>query len=416
MKKMKNKFITFIILLILWVIGAWLYSSYLFKNSDRDSFVLLIEGAGLLNEQVLEVEKRENLYIWDIISTQGDNSLVIIEWWDGSLTRLGWNSTIEIKELFITHDLSMMNISFELLSWKSWSNVISFFWEDSYFKEYFMDSEASVRGTVFDVDLENEYIYVLDHEVTLTTNDKSFIIWERDPFSLKTFSFIQLEKFIRDIKNQAWEALNDKYDTEYLEILKQEALEKFKENIILKKFDEVIQSEDLEKLIWTMSESEKQELYNKLLIEYQKINFIKSSDDWMLFLNKIKLKEVLLATASNDNKKVLIQSIMFDFKETIQSKNFNHLDSILPILKNHSDILKELDIKFSDYFDFNILPDDLKQIMLNNLESLKNIFGQSVDLTKFKNISVDDIKSRYNSIKNNTDKVIHWVLDSLINK
>ncbi|QFR39722.1 FecR domain-containing protein [Candidatus Gracilibacteria bacterium 28_42_T64] len=413
---MKNKFITFIILLILGVIGAGLYSSYLFKNSDRDSFVLLIEGAGLLNEQVLEVEKRENLYIGDIISTQGDNSLVIIEWGDGSLTRLGGNSTIEIKELFITHDLSMMNISFELLSGKSWSNVISFFGEDSYFKEYFMDSEASVRGTVFDVDLENEYIYVLDHEVTLTTNDKSFIIGERDPFSLKTFSFIQLEKFIRDIKNQAWEALNDKYDTEYLEILKQEALEKFKENIILKKFDEVIQSEDLEKLIGTMSESEKQELYNKLLIEYQKINFIKSSDDGMLFLNKIKLKEVLLATASNDNKKVLIQSIMFDFKETIQSKNFNHLDSILPILKNHSDILKELDIKFSDYFDFNILPDDLKQIMLNNLESLKNIFGQSVDLTKFKNISVDDIKSRYNSIKNNTDKVIHGVLDSLINK
>ena len=107
---MKNKFITFIILLILCVIWAGLYHAYVFTKADRGSFVILIEGEAFLNDQVLELEKREALNIWDIISTKWENSLAVIEWWDGSLTRIGWNSSIELNELFITHDISKMNI------------------------------------------------------------------------------------------------------------------------------------------------------------------------------------------------------------------------------------------------------------------------------------------------------------------
>ena len=378
---MKNKFITFIILLILCVIWAGLYHAYVFTKADRGSFVILIEGEAFLNDQVLELEKREALNIWDIISTKWENSLAVIEWWDGSLTRIGWNSSIELNELFITHDISKMNISFTLLSWKSWSNVISFLWDDSYFKEYFMDSEASVRGTVFDVDLENGYIYVLDHEVRLTTENKgTVIIWERDPFSLKTFSFISLEKFIREIKDNAWETLNKSFDTEYIKILKNEAYKALEDNILLQKFDGIVNSEDFEKVLWSMSEDKKSELYNNLLTEYQKINFV-NSDDWELFITKIKLKEALVATATVENKKALIQSTLFDFKELIQSKNFQNLEAILPILQKNSDILKELNIEFLDYFNFDIIPEDLKIFQLKiwneHLKLLKIIRIQS---------------------------------------
>ena len=418
---MKNKFITFIILWILWVIWAGIYNAYFFNKADRNSFVILIEWTAFLNNNALKIDERMKLDIWDRVFTEWKESLVVIEWWDGSLTRLGGNSSIELNELYITHDLSKMNISFRLLSGKSWSNVISFFWDESYFKEYFMDSEASVRGTVFDVDLEKEYIYVLDHEITLTSWEwkDSIIISERNPFSLQTFSFMKLEKFIREIKDKTWQNLNNSFDQEYFDTLKQEAINALEDNIFVEKFEDILNSEDLEKMLWSLSKDKKSELYNKLLAEYQKINFVRS-EDGDLFEIKIKLKEALLATASPNNKKVLLQSTLYDFKELIRSKNYDMINSILPILERNKDLLKELNIQFLDYFNFEILPEDLKKIMLNNLETLTNIFGQSIDFTKFKNMSVDDLKWALSSFKDSSDNFIHWVLDSalesLINK
>jgi hypothetical protein len=43
------------------------------------------------------------------------NSLAVIEWGDKSITRLGENSRIVVKENFVSDDLSKINISFELL-------------------------------------------------------------------------------------------------------------------------------------------------------------------------------------------------------------------------------------------------------------------------------------------------------------
>jgi len=80
-----------------------------------------------------------------------------------------------------------------------------------------------VRGTIFDIDLTKEYIYVLDHQISLSDNTGEDILIQADkPFSLNTFSFLNLETFIKTIKNQAWEDLNQKYDTVYLNQLKTE--------------------------------------------------------------------------------------------------------------------------------------------------------------------------------------------------
>ena len=194
MKKIKNKFIILIIISLIAVIFFWIYKSYFFELKNRNSFAVLVEWEWLLNEKLLKLNEKKELKIWDYVKTIWDNSLIVIEWWDWSLTRIGWNSRIRIDELFVDSDLLNINLSFELLSWKSWSNVINFMWEWSYFKESFRDIEAWVRWTIFNVDLDKEYVSVTKHKLSLIKNidQEVFEISEENPFSLKTFSFISL--------------------------------------------------------------------------------------------------------------------------------------------------------------------------------------------------------------------------------
>jgi len=69
---------------------------------------------------------------------------------------------------------------------------------------------------VFSLDLNNNYLQVVDHKVTVKTLEKSITVDENKPFNIKTFSFIALEKFIKSIKDKAWQNVNSKIDKEYL--------------------------------------------------------------------------------------------------------------------------------------------------------------------------------------------------------
>ena len=93
---------------------------------------------------------------------------------------------------------------------------MSFLGTDSYFKESFWDTVAAVRGTIFDLNLDNNYLYVHSHEVSLASADwKEVIVPENKPLDLLSFDFIKLEKFIKDFKDKAWQDLNTKFDEEY---------------------------------------------------------------------------------------------------------------------------------------------------------------------------------------------------------
>lgn len=85
--------------------------------------------------------------------------------------------------------------------------------------------EAGVRGTVFEVDLENEVLNVTSHVVQLTdTAGKSYTIGENQPFSLTSFSFLELSQYISQMRDTAWVELNKKYDNDYILQLKTEFL------------------------------------------------------------------------------------------------------------------------------------------------------------------------------------------------
>ncbi len=389
MKKIRNKFIIFIIFSIIIVLLIWIYNSF-FNKVDRNTYAVLMEGQWIVNNKLLKREKKELLNIWDVVRTIWD-SLLVIEWWDWSVTRLWSDSMIKINELYVQADLLKINVSFDLLSWKSWTNVLNFLWTESYFKESFRDLEAWVRWTVFNVDLDNEYITVLDHKIFLSWDDVNLIIEENRPFSLKTFSFLNFEEFIQKIKDYDFESLNMKLDEELFKSLREKVHEKLDKYFLP-------QIENISEL----TTEKKEELYNKLLPIYQELNFI-SSEDWKLFSKKIEIKEKLIELASYEEKENLIKSIINDFVDSVKSENYEELDNIMSILLNNVPELNNIDFDFENFFTNLVVKEKLEKILIQNLDYMTKLLWDKfdnvvwdLDLEELNNL-YEDSKDLYNN-------------------
>lgn len=67
-----------------------------------------------------------------------------------------------------------IQVDFSLEAGKSWSNVVKYMFGDSYFHERFNNGTAlaAVRGTVFEINLDQGYLHTVDHGVSVQdTND-----------------------------------------------------------------------------------------------------------------------------------------------------------------------------------------------------------------------------------------------------
>jgi len=413
MEKIRNKFITLILFSIFLIIFVWIYKSFFVNNIDRNTYAILMNWKWTLNDELMIKDSKELLSVWDIVKTIWLDSLVVVEWWDWSVTRLWPNSSIKVNELYVEENLLQINLSFELLTWKSWSNVLNFLWSKSYFKESFRDIEAWVRWTVFNVDLDNNYINVIKHKVSLSWNDiKNTIIDENKPFSLKTFSFIKLQEFINGIKDANFENLNVKLDTQLFDWLKKQ---------IHKDLDKLLIKANID--ADNLSLTNKKDLYNELLSKYQSLNFITSKDQ-DLFSKKIEYKNALIKLATPEEKINLIENTIYDFKETIKSKNYWNIDEILPILFTNKNLLKDLNIDFWTYFENLELNEELKNIFWKNINYIKDIFW--TDFSKiFPDITFKWIKAQtlnfYNDsiVKNKVEEQVGFIkkfLKLLFNK
>ncbi len=337
MKKIKNKFIILVILLTLSIATYQAYKYYNIYNIDTNSYVLLVEWKWLLNQNELYIDEKKLVSSWDKVETIGSWSIAVLEWWDWSITRLGWDTSIIIEENYVSKDLTKINMAFRLFKWKSWSNVINYMWSGSYFKEYINDIEAWVRWTIFNVDLDNNYIHVINHKVTLKTKEgESFDILENSPFSLETFSFIDLREFILNVKDRAWEDINKNFDIKFINSLKAKLKESLKNNNPLQIISEI----DINKL----NLEEKNEVYNKLLSSYQKLNTIDPRDQ-ELFEIKLDVKNTLLKLAPENEKINLLESIKYDVEDMINA---------------------DIDIN-------KVLNDDLKKSILNHINETNEI-------------------------------------------
>lgn len=334
--KLKNKFvilITSFLILIVVYIGL---DNFIFNKVDRNTYIELISWEWYLNNTPIYIGENYLLIEWDNVSTWWNWSLVVITWWDWSITRLWEKSQIIINENIVSDDKTNLNISFELLSGKSWSNVISFLWEGSYFKQYFRDNEASIRWTIFNVDLTTDFLYVVDHKVDLTTSDWKVIeVWEKQAFNISTFSFIKLEEFIKNFRDSSFDSLNRQLDSELFLKLKEVAIK---------------QLEDYKKMysvnIDKLSIKEKKEFYNEMLSKYQSINFISNQDSKDLFYAKIKFKDSLLWLSNEANKQALSNSLKYDLLDSISIENEWSFKEILSLFDKYNlDLSFDLDLK-----------------------------------------------------------------------
>lgn len=399
MLKIKNKFIIFVICLIIAIFLFVLITSYLQRWVDRNSYAILLNWNAKLNDKLLIKDIKTKLVTWDSIITIWDSSLVVLEWWDGSITRLGWNTSLKIDELYVSSDNSEIQIGFKLISWKTWSNVLSFLWEWSYFKEYFRDSEAAVRWTIFNIDLAKEYLVVQSHKLNLTTPDDGVILVEENtPISTLSFDFISLEEFIQKFKDIEWEKINVEIDNQLLNSLRDQLNSDIDNLARIKDFD-------LEEAL--LDEDERKQLYSKILSEYQKINFIWSEDN-ELFWYKLEMKEALLKLADDDNKEKLVNSTLYDFKDILNNRNFESLNNALDILSDNKNFIPEID--FSNFFKNGIIPEDIKEKLQEESEKLQDIFW-----TTFNDTMLNPLDTLRNLEEKGND-IIHWALDSWYEK
>lgn len=402
MQKNKNKFIYFIIILIVIIIWIWISISLFFKSVDRNSYLELVSWEWLLNDKVLQIWKKEKLSKEDIIETKTKDSLAIIEWWDWSITRLWWNTKVKIENQFVAKNKDQVNILFRLFSGKTWSNVVTYLWEDSYFNQTYSDTEIAVRGTVYVVDADNDYLQVESHKVELT--NKQFgkkEVTENKQLKLSNFEFISLDDFIKFFKDKWFFELNQKLDKEYLLKLSLEVEKRVKDFVYI-----------AGKNIDNLTKEQREKLYKTILSSYQDLNFVSLENSEKLFNLKIALKEKLIDLAPDKEKPSLLSTFSYDLKDIFRNKNFWNFEKITDILKenqkyldynNFTKMLENLGIKFDLWDSLNKLIDTFKEKVLNSAnykEFLENFSSQVNDaIIEQKNIFLrffDWIKDLFN--------------------
>lgn len=402
MQKNKNKFIYFIIILIVIIIWIWISISLFFKSVDRNSYLELVSWEWLLNDKVLQIWKKEKLSKEDIIETKTKDSLAIIEWWDWSITRLWWNTKVKIENQFVAKNKDQVNILFRLFSGKTWSNVVTYLWEDSYFNQTYSDTEIAVRGTVYVVDADNDYLQVESHKVELT--NKQFgkkEVTENKQLKLSNFEFISLDDFIKFFKDKWFFELNQKLDKEYLLKLSLEVEKRVKDFVYF-----------AGKNIDNLTKEQREKLYKTILSSYQDLNFVSLENSERLFNLKIALKEKLIDLAPDTEKSSLLSTFSYDLKDIFKNKNFWNFEKITDILKenqkyldynNFTKMLENLGIKFDLWDSLNKLIDTFKEKVLNSAnykEFLENFSSQVNDaIIEQKNIFLrffDWIKDLFN--------------------
>lgn len=387
MIKNNPKFIYFIIFLIFIIISIWAYISIFFYSIDRSAYLEAVSWKVYINENQIEIWDRKKLAKKDIIETKTKDSFAVIEWWDWSLTRLWWNTRIEIEEEFVSKNWNNVNILFKLTSWKTWSNVVSYISEDSYFKQVFNDNEAAVRWTIFTVDLEKDYLQVDSHKVTIK-NEKLWEVevLENKQLKLSDFKFISLQDFIQYFKDKWFFDLNKKLDREYFIKLSLDLEKNFTKisNIAKKEFD-------------NLTKEQRKLLYTEFMEQYQKLNYVSLDMSEKLFNLKMNLKEKLISLAPESEKKNILNTLNYDLKNIFDLKDFTNFEKITNILKENEKYLdkKQLEEFFSIFnikFEFRETINDtiifFEKNVLNNPEykkifdSLKNNLSESIEEQK----------------------------------
>lgn len=332
-------------------------------------------------------DERKKLTVGDIVRTWLE-SIAVIEWWDGSITRLWSLSEIQVDQDTVTKDRSYINISFELFSGKSWSQVVSFLGNDSSFTQKFEGLEAGVRGTVFDIDLESWFIRASEHAVEiLGPNSLRVIITPETPFDIVKQTFIDMDVFLRVFADAAWIDFNILSDTEYRQKLIQE-LEKnsrafnpflkimewlFPTYRILYELDTSADFQSVEAQIQKINTRQRQWVFEAVSKRYQEYVIV-WGDDQELYNRKLMYQQALVLLSDD---KVFQASIMertiLDIDSLIESWNTEQLDRVLGFVNSYSELIPEIDTIVLERA-LELIPEELRLEFQRSFEMIEDIF------------------------------------------
>jgi len=274
----------------------------------------------LSENEALELESK------DIIET-GLESKASITWPDKSITRLGPKTRIVIERMYASRDYESIEIAYNLEKGKVWNTVIRTLVGDSYFRVLLPRESvvAWVRGTVFEINLENKYIRAINHSTLLTQNKKQLVLL---PGELVDSENIVLKKG-KEWIDATWNEWNESADMiyEWLQKLEIDArIKRLTEDIgkynignatrkileTLPGFEDITIAEYLET---NQIQNLKNISSESLIAYYQKLGNLSSWE------NKITLRDALLSRESSTIAKIRESLELHAFWESLDSGN-----------------------------------------------------------------------------------------------
>ncbi|MDD2693743.1 MAG: FecR family protein [Candidatus Gracilibacteria bacterium] len=224
--------------------SAYSYYQMIHADDPVTPSLSVVEGEAKIirGDYAIELVKDEtyNLEANDAIET-AKNSIATVTWPDHSVTRLGSNTRIVIQKMIADAGYENIQISFSLKKGKIWSTVVRALIGDSYFETKLPKNDivAGVRGTIFEINLDDKYIHAVNHAVTLTDSSQKNVTLM--PGEVVDSENIWITRG-KEILDNAWAQANTLYDATYI----QERVTSLKlslsdnANILVKKYDQLV--------------------------------------------------------------------------------------------------------------------------------------------------------------------------------
>lgn len=200
--------------------NAYGYYQIVHADDPIDPTLYIESGSGKIirGDLAIRLSKTESYILKneDIIETEKD-SIAIVRWPDSSITRLWSDTRIIIEKMNVNSDYSTIQISYAIKRGKTWNNVIRLLVGDSYFETRLPKDNivAWVRGTTFEINLDNKYIQAVTHSTQLS--DKSGRSIQLFPGELTSSENILVRKG-REWVDTTWNDWNTVSDITYEKI------------------------------------------------------------------------------------------------------------------------------------------------------------------------------------------------------
>lgn len=188
-------------------VSTFQYYEAIHADDPIDPYLLVEAGSARIvrGDITISLSEKEqyNLLEKDTIITE-PNSASVVFWPDRSTTQLGSETTFAINKMQVSSDYSKIELEATLLEGKVYTDMIRTLYPGSRMSINIPSHNiiAGVRGTIFSLNLEDNYIYSVDHSVLLENKFKQQNLLL--PGEIVSASNI-FEKLGREVLDQIWE-------------------------------------------------------------------------------------------------------------------------------------------------------------------------------------------------------------------